>query len=442
MGPIIDQVETSKKLPEITDIAIIGGGIIGVATAMFLAERGHRVALFEKGHISGEQSSRNWGWCRQTGRDSRELDLIRESTHLWESMNERTGRETGFRSTGVYYLGESEDKAEGYEIWAKIAREHGLDAQVLSSKEAQAVATGTTHSILSALTTKGDGRAEPQKAVPAMAAKAISDGALIFENCAVRGIEQTNGHVSSIITEKGVVQCQAVVIAGGAWSRLICSQLGLRLPQLKVRSSVFRTNPIDAAIETALYFKDFALRKRLDGGFTVAAEGGGDVDIVPDSFAFFKEFFPALASEWRTIRLRIGKRFFDELLYWRNRPLDQVSIYEKIRTLDPDPDIARNLKAMKQLQQAFPAFRHAVIAQQWAGYIDTMPDVIPVISPVEHIGGLIIATGFSGHGFGIGPAAGHLIADMVTGDKPLVDPSAFRFSRFQDKSKLVIEKWG
>lgn len=442
MGPIIDQIETSKVFPEKTDIAIIGGGIIGVCTAMFLAERGHNVALFEKGHIAGEQSSRNWGWCRQTGRDSRELDLIRESTILWKTMNERTGKETGFRSTGVYYLGETEDKAENYEAWAKIARAHGLDALVLSKKEAQSLAKGTTHTIFSALTTKGDGRAEPQKAVPAMASKAIADGALIIENCAVRGIEQTNGRVSAIVTEKGIVKCQAVIVAGGAWSRLICAQLGLRLPQLKVRSSVFRTAPIDIGIDTALYFSNFALRKRLDGGFTIAPEGGGDVDIVPDSFTFFKEYFPALKAEWRTLRLRIGQRFFDELLHWRNRPLDQVSIYEKIRTLDPDPDIASNLQAMKQLQQALPAFRNAVIEQHWAGFIDTMPDVIPVISPVEQIEGLIIATGFSGHGFGIGPAAGHLIADLVTGDKPLVDPSAFRFSRFQDKSKLIIEKWG
>jgi len=73
-------------------------------------------------------------------------------------------------------------------------------------------------------------------------------------------------------------------------------------------------------------------------------------------------------------------------------------------------------------------------AERWAGMIDVMPDAIPVISPAESLPGLYIATGFSGHGFGIGPGAGKLVADMVTGDPTLVDPTPFRLSRFTDGS--------
>lgn len=442
MGPVVDTVVTAQHLPEETQVAVIGGGIIGTSTAMYLAERGIPVTLFEKGQLAGEQSSRNWGWCRQTGRDSREMPLIKESMRLWAGMNAHTGRETGFRSSGVFYLAQDAAKIANYEEWAAIARTHDLDAKVLSAKELQAHTPGLTIPLAAGLSTVGDGRAEPQKAVPALAEKAQADGAIILQNCAVRGIETTNGRITAVVTERGRVRCQAVVIAGGAWSRLICDGLQARLPQLKVRASVFRTSPIETGIDSALYLPDFALRKRLDGGYTVAAEGGGIADIVPDSFRLFRDFLPPLKMEWRTLRLRFGQRFIEELFEWRNRPLDQISVFEKIRTLDPTPDSATNRKTLDMLKQAFPAFQNVTIAQEWAGLIDTTPDVIPVISPLDGIEGAILATGFSGHGFGIGPGAGHLIADMVMGNKPIVDPSPFRFSRFSDGSKPVIEKWG
>ncbi len=125
------------------------------------------------------------------------------------------------------------------------------------------------------------------KAVPAFAAKAQENGAVILQNCAVRGIETTNGRVTAVLTEKGRLRCEAVVVAGGAWSRLIVSEFNAHLPQLKVRSSVFRTAALDAGVEPAIAFSDFALRKRLDGGYTVASLGGSIADIVPDSFRFF-----------------------------------------------------------------------------------------------------------------------------------------------------------
>ncbi|MCX2696603.1 MULTISPECIES: NAD(P)/FAD-dependent oxidoreductase [Ochrobactrum] len=442
MGPITDKVTTAERLPLETKVAVIGAGVIGVSTALFLAERGIPVALFEKGEIAGEQSSRNWGWCRRTGRDSRELPLIVESMRLWETMNEHTGRETGFRVTGIVYTAEKEEDVERYDQWIRIAREHGIETQLLSSKQATDIVPGLKRSLKGGMITPLDGRAEPQKAVPALAAKAQELGAVIMQNCAVRGIETTNGRVSAVLTEKGRVACEAIVVAGGAWSRLILSGFDAHLPQLKVRSSVFRTAPIDAGIDPAIAFSDFALRKRLDGGYTIASLGGSIADIVPDSFRFFRDFIPSLSTEWRSLRFRFGERFFEEAFQWKLRPADQTSIFEKIRILDPEPHRAANAQVLTKLKQAIPSFASAQIAQEWAGLIDTMPDVIPVISPLPGIDGLIVATGFSGHGFGIGPGAGRLVADIVTGETPVVDPSPFHISRFSDGSKLRIENWG
>lgn len=441
MGPQIDTVQSSPSLPVKTQVVVIGGGIIGVSTALFLAQRGIPVTLLEKGVIAGEQSSRNWGWCRHTGRDTREIPLIIESMKQWRGMNALTGRETGFRTTGIAFAAEKEDQLENWREWAMIAQEHGIDSQVIGKQQAEALAPGIQRTLYGALYTPSDGRAEPQKAVPVMAEKARELGAIIMQNCAVRQIETTNGKVSGVITEKGAIVCEAVVIAGGSWSRLICSGIGTSLPQLKMRSSVLRTTAIDAGVEAAMSFSDFALRKRADGGYSIATLTGSIADIVPDSFRFLPKFLTALSTEWKSVRLRLGHRFIEEAFEWKNRPADQVSIFEKIRILDPQPHEAANLAAFKALQQAFPVFKNAQIAQQWAGMIDTTPDIIPVISPLDHLSDCIVATGFSGHGFGIGPGAGRLIADMVMGDNPIVDPSPFHINRFSDGSKPRVEMW-
>ncbi len=117
MSPPVDLVQSDPDLPARAGIVVIGGGIIGVTTALFLAEKGHSVVLCEKGRIGGEQSSRNWGWCRTMGRDAREIPLAIESLRLWRGMNERTGRETGFRQPGIIYLCETEKEVAAQEAW-------------------------------------------------------------------------------------------------------------------------------------------------------------------------------------------------------------------------------------------------------------------------------------------------------------------------------------
>jgi glycine/D-amino acid oxidase-like deaminating enzyme len=144
----------------------------------------------------------------------------------------------------------------------------------------------------------------------------------------------------------------------------------------------------------------------------------------------FFDFLPSLRTQCRELRLRVGRRFLEEWNIPRRWSLDAPSPFEAVRVLDPAPTQALLAEGHANLSAAFPVFKQAKIVERWAGLIDVTPDAVPVISPVKALPGFFLASGFSGHGFGVGPGAGRLIADLVTGDPSIVDPSPFRFERF------------
>jgi glycine/D-amino acid oxidase-like deaminating enzyme len=435
MAPRVDPVASDIEVPARTTVVVIGGGIIGSCTALFLARKGIPVVLCEKGHIAGEQSSRNWGWCRKMGRDPREIPLAIEAMRLWQDMNSITGAETGFRQSGIAYLCKTPADVAKREAWLDEARPYQLDTRMLSRDEVGEVLPGLAGDWQGALYTPSDGRGEPQKAAPAIAEAARRHGATILTQCAVRGVETQGGRVAAVVTEKGRIACDSVVLAGGVWSRLFCGNLDLRLPQLKVMSSVMRTEKLDGGPETSCSGFGFGLRKRLDGGYNVASWSGNVVDIVPDTFRFFRDFLPSLGLQWRNMRLRIGRKFVDEWQAPRHWSLDSESPFEQVRTLDPAPYEPSLDQARRHVSAAFPAFGAMRVAESWGGVIDVTPDGVPVISAVDTLPGFFIATGFTGHGFGIGPGAGRLMAEIVTGETPVVDPAPFRYSRFTDGSR-------
>jgi glycine/D-amino acid oxidase-like deaminating enzyme len=438
MGPRVDAVSNQDELPERSDVVVIGGGIIGTSTALALARRGVSVTLCEKGLIAGEQSSRNWGWVRKMGRDRREIPLIVEALRVWEILNEVVGGDTGFCRSGILYACDSDEEMARRENWLDLARPYQFDTRLLTGQEAAELLPGTRRRLKGALYTASDGRAEPQKAAPAVAEGARRLGARILQGCAVRGMETAGGRICGVVTERGRVSCSSVVLAGGAWSRLFTGSLGIRLPQLKVLASVLRTAPV-AGPERALWTKDYAFRKRSDGGYNIADGHSNIHPVVPDTFAFFKEFIPALKHEWGALRLRVDDRFVTEARTPRTWQLDQASPFEQIRVLDPTPQTHITENALERLAADFPVFTTAKVDQHWAGLIDVTPDAVPVISGVDALPGFFIGTGFSGHGFGIGPGAGQLLADLVTGAPPIVDPTDFRFSRFSDGSRIWLE---
>jgi glycine/D-amino acid oxidase-like deaminating enzyme len=434
--PKIEHVIPNEILPKRADAVVIGAGIIGICTALELAERGMSVVVVEKGEVAAEQSSRNWGWCRQMGRDAREIPLVLESLKIWAGMNVRVNAETGFRQCGIAYLSETDDQMAAKEQWwREDAVPHGLKTQMITAAEVAELLPGSTRTWKGAMYTPDDCRAEPFIAVPAMARALQAKGGQVFTNCAARGIETSAGKVSALVTERGVIITDTVVLAGGYWSRRFLHNIGISFPQLGVVNSVMRTAPLDAGITTTFSGNKFAVRKRLDGGYSIAHNHFSVADIVPDSFRLLREFLPIFKLDWRGLKLRLGERFMQEVQLKRRWSLDEVTPFEQVRILDPKP-VQWILDDVDQaLRKDFPAFANMQIAESWGGVIDATPDAVPVIDALQKQTGLFLASGFSGHGFGIGPGAAKLMAQIVTGEKPCVDPTPFKFSRFEDGSR-------
>ncbi len=427
-------------LPDEVDIVVIGGGVIGISTAWFLQERGHRVLVCDKGRVAGEQSSRNWGWIRQQSRDADELPIVIDSINTWERLapeiRDLTGVNIGFERRGVLYAASDDEQLAQQEKWLDVAEQHQLDTRMLSSTEVDELVRDRSGQWRGGLYTPSDGRAEPFKAVPALAKALYARGGSVRERCAVRDVETEGGRVSGVVTEVGRVRARAVVCAGGAWATLFLANLGVRFPQLTVRATVARTAKAPDIYGGGASLGEIAIRRRLDGGYTVAASGTNEHYISADSFRYFFDYSKALQASSRYLQLRFDDGLVDRLRPTRRWRADEVSPFEIDRVLNPAPSPRALMKMRDGLDTRLPKIAHLPFEEAWAGMIDVTPDVVPVMDEIPDYPGLFLAAGFSGHGFGIGPGAGRVMADLVEGKPAQHDLRRFRFSRFSDGSEM------
>ena len=366
----VKSVASDEKLPGSADVVVIGAGMAGCATAYFLAKKGHSVAVLDKGHVAGEQSSRNWGWCRQQHRDLRELPLAMKSLEIWGDFNRELGTETGFRRTGLLYVTTRLADFAQWEEWTLKAREHQMHSRILTPAEAKAMTPGSTGDWLGGVHSPTDGGAEPSLAVPAIAQAARRLGTTIHQNCAARGLNIEAGKVAGVITERGRIRAQSVLCAGGAWSGLFCRRHGLRLPQAGVRSTSFLTKVAPQVTDGGLSMPDITIRRRINGGYTVGLGGRGLVELSPQALLYARQFWPTLKKRLAGVTLGVGRSFFDGPESFARWSFDRASPFERHRTLDPpaDPKLVR--QGLSKLAEHYPVLKDLQVERAWGGLIE------------------------------------------------------------------------
>ena len=430
MAPTIAKVATTANLPSQTDVAIIGGGLVGLMAALCLAERGIAVTVLEKGRIAGEQSSRNLGWVRKMGRAPADLPLAIQAEHLWVEMAQRLGQDVGYTQSGTMYVVRSQEELQRHAEWLASVNGFDLDSRLLSPRDIDDLVPGVRGDWAGGLYTPSDGKAEPTLAAPATVRTAMAKGASIVENCAARSLILSGGAVRGVATEMGEIACDSVILAGGIWSRRFLGNLGISYPTLPVCASVLRTRPMDGPKEIGVGGPDFSFRKSHLGGYIITQRGAFTAPIVPDSFRIGHKYLGTLVQQWKQMRISVGSEFLAQSRLARRWTADEESPFEHVRVKDPEINAGLNREALRNLAAAWPVFGEAEIEESWAGMIEITPDGLPVISPVAQVPGLVLATGFSGHGFGTAPAAGQLAAELATGANPSIDLGTYSFDRF------------
>ncbi|TJY66244.1 FAD-binding oxidoreductase [Arthrobacter sp. CAU 1506] len=444
---IFTETDPISQIPSEADVVVIGGGIAGISTALFLNEYGLRTVVFEKGFVGGESSSRNFGWVYSNGFHEDKLPLAVDAKNIWTGLANRFGFDVSVRQGGNLQLASNEEELEAQRAWQREASQRfpkDIDAKILRASELDELIPRASAKYIGALHQPSDGSAEPTHAVPLIAKGARAEGVKVFAPVAVRAVETEGGAVHSVVTEHGEVRTKRVVVAGGAWSRLFLGNLGINLPQQNITSNVIRVKG-GTAHQGAGHGGGVAWREQIDGSYSIGVTPH-PIPVTWDSFRVLPDFMPALRQLLKNplnspLTIRVGSDLLQSMRTnrrWRN---DEITEFERVRMLTAKPLMRAGDRAVAATREFFPALADARIIERWAGVIDATPDYTSVISEVPAMPGLFINTGHGAQGFALGPGAGRLAAQLVAEQAPLVDPEPFRLSRFSDGQPLLLREF-
>lgn len=412
---------------------------MGCAAAYYLSQRGAEVTLLEKGRLGGEQSSRAWGFVRQQNRDPAELPLMVAGNRLWRELSAELEAEIEWRQEGMLSLAHTEEELAHYEQREKLEQAHGVDSRMVTPETVRKLLPGFSGDVLGGLHTPSDGTAEPEKVSTAFADAARRSGVKMVPYCAVEGLTTRNGRIASVLTEKGEIVTDTVICAAGAHSSRIGRMVGLDLPVRTVRSTVAATAPLPEITGLGVRGGKVSFRQRPNGSVYLAlgSQRSADYDITLESFRHLRYFLPNYLKNREMLSIHLGKPLLADAwraISARAMPWSKARNHPFAHTVDQEP--AANLRlveeSLREFRAFFPNLPEVKIERTWAGMIDSMPDLIPVIGPVREPRGFIFATGFSGHGFAMGPIVGYVLAELVLDGKPSVDLEGLRFSRFTE----------
>ena len=424
------------------DVIVIGGGIAGLSTAYFLAKRGQRVVLLEKGRLAWEQSSRNWGFIRQQGRDPAELPMAVLANRIWSSIEHELGTDVEWCQGGNLALASDADDLDRYEEGALSAQAAGIDTRVLTSDQVRSLVPALRDRYVGGLHTATDGQADPLKATLAFALGARRAGVELREHCAVNSIITTGGRVTGVTTEAGELHSDVVVCAAGAHSSFLARMVGLKLPQRSMRSTVALTTPLPPLTKLGIWASGVGIRQARDGSVILgrASAGTAEHDLTLESVRHLRLFLPTFLRNSDLFRLRVGKPLLRDV--FRHIPGTTAARRPFAHLVDeePVPNEETIASSLRLFSERFVLPGQVGIARAWAGIIDATPDLLPVLGEARALSGFFFATGFSGHGFGLGPGAGHTLAELIATGRAPLDIRKMRYERFAERDLSTARK--
>lgn len=408
------------------DVIIVGGGIIGAGAAYELSRRGVGVTLLERDRVGAHQSGQNWGFVRQQGRSEAELPLMRAANQRWNRLTEELDAPIGWTRGGNLALADTAAGARQYLSWVPVGRRHGVDSRLIDVEEVRRIVPDLDLSFSAAIYAASDGHANPGAATRAYAEAARRYGARVLTGHTVRAMSRSGDRVTGVVTEAGELAAGTVVCAAGSASRGLLAPVGVDMPQSVVRSTVAVSSPVPPITEATVWAPGLAFRQRPDGRLVFSTGGGGEVDITVETLRQSHLYLPALRKNLRRVRPRLGRATLADLR-------DRLRGVEH-HPATPRPTVSRVHASMRRLRTALPAHAPDLrVEAAWAGLIDSTPDALPVIDRTDTPDGLVIATGFSGHGFGLAPSIAEIVADLVTRTSPAFSTTPFHLNRFAER---------
>lgn len=413
------------------DLIIIGGGIVGCAAALYAVRQGMSCLLVERDTPGSAQSGRNLGFVRQQARDFPELALMIGAIRLWEGIEADLGRAVGWHQGGNVSLALSEADLASRRDWQKRAvDEFGLDTRILNAGETHALLPELARNVgvMGAMYTPSDGRAEPARATRAFFEAALAAGLAVSLGEPVTRIDTSAGKVSGVWIGGRLHRANTVICAAGTGSAALLRHLGLDLPQERIRATVARTMPRpDLRLDPCVSGPETGIRQDVNGAFVISI-AGGEYDVRLDSWRHMRWYAATRKANPDAARINYLAPLQRFLPHRAEAPIADIPPSREASV----PEEFRVEQALAEFRRLFPALADLQVETSWAGIIDVMPDVIPVLGSVEAVQGLLVATGFSGHGFGPAPMAGKLLAELAAGRSSPVDISSLTPERFRN----------